>query len=131
MELRCLERSVFVNEVNNQNSWNFVLGSQENMNVPIWIIIEFQQKDRQDSQNLNNDSFCRLPVIVAEWIIGTEKYLDGRILINYDDDDYCQDYTQIRKFFRALTKDDILQPYIGDDVFRSSNTRVDNIDYSL
>ena len=66
MELRCIERFVFVNEVNNKNSWNFVLGSQENMNVPIWIIIEFQQKDRLDSQNSNNDSFCRLPVIVAE-----------------------------------------------------------------
>ena len=34
-ELRYLERSVFVREVNNQNLWNFELGSQENMNVPV------------------------------------------------------------------------------------------------
>ena len=72
-ELRYVERSVFMKQVNNQNVWNFELGSQENMNVPIWIIIGFQQQDRQDSQNLNNDTFCRLPVVSAQCIIGTEK----------------------------------------------------------
>ena len=45
-ELRYVERSVFMKEVNNQNVWNFELGSHENMNVPIWIIIGFQQRDR-------------------------------------------------------------------------------------
>ena len=64
-ELRYVERSVFMKEVNNQNVWNFELGSQENINVPIWIIIGFQQRDRQHSQNLNNDTFCRLPVVSA------------------------------------------------------------------
>ena len=34
-ELRYVERSVFLKEVNNQNLWNFELGSHENMNVPI------------------------------------------------------------------------------------------------
>ena len=58
-ELRYVERSVFMKEVNNHNLWNFELGSQENMNVPIWIIRGFQQQDRQDSQNLNNDTFFR------------------------------------------------------------------------
>ena len=57
-ELRYVERSVFMKEVNNQNPWNFDLGSQENMDVPIWIVIGFQQQDRQHSQNLNNDTFC-------------------------------------------------------------------------
>ena len=36
---------------------NFELGSQESMNVPIRIIIGFQQQDRQYSQKLNNDKF--------------------------------------------------------------------------
>ena len=73
-ELRYIERSVFMKEVNNQNLWNFELGSQENMNVPRYIFIGFQQRDRQDSQNLNIDTFCRLPVTTAECIVGTEKY---------------------------------------------------------
>ena len=111
-ELRYVERSVFMKQVNNQNVWNFELGSQENMKVPIWTIIGFQQQDRQDSQNLNNDTFCRLPVVSAQCIIGTEKYPDTGILLNYDDDDYSQGYHQIKEAFRALTKDDILQPYL-------------------
>ena len=64
------------------------------MNVLLWIIIGFHQKDRQDSQNLNNHTFCRLPVVSAQCIIGTEKYPDAGILLNYDDDDYSQSYSQ-------------------------------------
>ena len=85
-ELRYVERSVFMKEVNNQNLWNFELGSQENMNVPIWISIGFQQQKRQDSQTLNNDTFCRLPVVSAQCVIGTEKYPDAGMLLNHDDD---------------------------------------------
>ena len=96
-ELRYVERSVFMKEVNNQNLWNFELGSQENMNVPIWIIIGFQQQDRQDSQNLKNDTFCRLPVVSAHCVIGTEKYPDAGILLNYADDDYSQDNHLIKE----------------------------------
>ena len=46
-ELQYVERSVFMKEVNTQNLWNFELGTQESINVPIWIIIVFQQSDRQ------------------------------------------------------------------------------------
>ena len=57
------------------------------MNVPIWITPGFQQRDRQESQNLNDDNFCRLPVSGRQAIFGTEKYPDGGLLINYADDD--------------------------------------------
>ena len=130
-ELRYVERSVFMKQVNNQNIWNFELGSQENMNVPIWIIIGFQQQDRQDSQNLNNDTFCRLPIVSAQCIIGSDKYPDAGILLNYDDDDYSQGYHQIKEAFRALTKDDILQPYVSDDNFRTSNFAANDVGYNL
>ena len=69
-----VERTVFVKEVNNQSLWTFELGSQESMNVPVWIIIGFQQRDRQDSRSLNNDTFCWLPVVSAPCFIGSEKY---------------------------------------------------------
>ena len=36
------------------------------MNVPIWIITGLQQRDRQDSQTLNNDTCRRLPVVSAQ-----------------------------------------------------------------
>ena len=115
------ERSVFMKEVNTQNFWTFELGTQEGVNVPIWIFVAFQQHDRQHDQTLNNDTFYRMPVTSAQCIIGTEKYPDSAILLNYDDDDYSQGYGQIKEAFKVLTKDNILQPYISEDDFRSDN----------
>ena len=115
------ERSVFMKEVNTQCVWTFELGTQEGINIPTWVFVAFQQNDRQHDQNLNNETFVRLPVISAQVFIGTERYPDSAILLNYDDDYYSQGYGQIKEAFRALTKDDILKPYISEDDFRSSN----------
>ena len=124
------ERSVFMKEVNTQIFWTFELGTQEGINIPTWIFVAFQQNDRQNDQNLNNDTFVRLPVISAQVVIGTERYPDSAILLNYDDDDYSQGYGLIKEAFRALTKDDILKPYITEDDFRSSNEG-NNIGYNI
>ena len=64
-ELQYVERSVFMKEVNTQNLWSFELGTQEGVNVPIYIIVGFQQQDRQNSQNENNDTFYRPPVTLS------------------------------------------------------------------
>ena len=117
-------------EVNTQNLWSFELGSQEGLNVPIWIMIGFQQSDRQHDQNLNNDTFFRPPVASAQCIIGTEKYPDSSILLNYNDDDYNQGYGLIKQAFKDLTKDNILEHYVSDNAFRSSND-VDIVGYNL
>ena len=117
-------------EVNTQNFWTFELGTQEGINIPIWILVVFQQNDRQHDQNLNNDTLPRLPVISVQVIIGTERYPDSGILLNYDDDDYSQGYGQIKEAFKALTKDDMLKPYITEDDFRSSNEG-NNIGYNI
>ena len=65
-ELGNFERSAFMKEVNNQKVWNFELGSQLRMNVYIRTIIGFLQRDMQTSQNLKNDTFCRLRVTSAQ-----------------------------------------------------------------
>ena len=124
------ERSVFMKEVNTQNLWTFELGTQESINVPIWIFVAFQQIDRQNDQNLDNDTFYRPLVTSAQCIIGTEKYPDGGILLNYNDDDYSQGYGQIKEAFKALTKDNLLQQYISEYDFRSSNDG-NNIGYNI
>ena len=72
-ELHFVERSVFIKEVNTQNHWAFELGTQEGINFPILNIIGFEQRHRQDSQILNNDTFYRPPVTSAQDIFGTEK----------------------------------------------------------
>ena len=124
------ERSVFMKEVNTQIFWTFELGTQEGINIPTWVFVAFQQNDRQHDQNLNNDTFVRLPVISAQIVIGTERYPDSAILLNYDDDDYSQGYGLIKQAFRALTIDDILKPYINEDDFTSSNEG-NNIGYNI
>ena len=130
-ELRYVEQSVFMEETNNQILWNFELWSQKSMNVSIWIIIGCQQRDTQNSQNLNNDTFCRLPVTSAQCIIGTGKYPDAGILLKYDDDDYSQGYHQIKETFRASTKDNFHKPNIYDHDFRSSSLRADGVGYKF
>ena len=124
------ERSVFKKEVNTQNFWTFELGTQEGISIPTLIFVAFQQNDRQHDQNLNNDTFVGLPMISAQVVIGTERYPDSGILLNYEDDDYSQGYGQIKECFRTLTKDDILKPYITEDDFRSSNNGND-IGYNI
>ena len=91
----------------------------------------FQQTDRQYSQILNIDIFCRLPVTSAQCVIGTKKYPDAGIRLKYDHDDHSQGYAQITKVSKALSKDDIRQPYIYDDYFRSSNISFATIGYNI
>ena len=50
-ELQYVGRSVFMKELNTQNFWTFELGIQESNTILIWIMVNFQQRDRQDSQN--------------------------------------------------------------------------------
>ena len=124
------ERSYFLKEVNTQNLWIFDLGTQEGIKVPIWIFVAFQQNDRQNDQNLNNDTFYRPLVTSAQCIIGTEKYPNSGILLNYNDDNYSQGFGQIKQAFKALTKDNLLQQYISEHDFRSSNDG-NNIGYKI
>ena len=89
-EVNYPERSVLMKEVNTQKFWTFELGTQEGINIPTWKYVAFQQNDRKHDQNLNNDTFVRLPVISAQVVIGTERYPDSGFLLNYDDDVYSQ-----------------------------------------
>ena len=87
-ELKYVERSVFMKQVNTHRLWTFELGIQEGVNVPIWIIISCQQRDGQNLQNLNNDTFLRPPVTSVQCALGTEKNTDPATLLNRDDDEY-------------------------------------------
>ena len=88
-------------EMKNQKTWNFQIGAQGGVNLPIWIVIGFQQQKRQDTQDLNNDSFCRLPVTSCHCIIGMENYPGAALLLTYNNDDYSQGYRQIKEALRV------------------------------
>ena len=86
-EFQNVERIFFTKEVDTQNLRTSELGTQQGINVPIQIFVGFQQRDRQDPQISNNDTFYRPPVTSAQCIIGTEKYPDAGIVLRNDDDD--------------------------------------------
>ena len=100
-ELQYTERSILMKQVNRKSFRNLELGSQEGINVPLWIFVGFQKMDRQYSQTLNGDTFYRPPVARAHIVIGTERYPDKCFLLNFDDDDFSQGYGQIREAFKA------------------------------
>ena len=53
-----------------------------------------------------------------------------KYILNYNDDDYTQGYSEVKEAFRALTNDNILQLYLSEDDFRSSNDG-DEIGYNI
>ena len=129
-ELRYIGRSVFIKKVTIQSLWKFELGSQESMILSIWFIVGFQQRNRQDSQDLNNDTFCSLPVTSAQCILGTENSPDAVILINYDDDELSQGCGQNKEAFETLTQNDIFKPYVTEQNFGPSNEG-DDVGYNI
>ena len=42
------------------------MGTHESINICTWIIIAFQQKERQDSQSFKKNTFYRPPVTSAQ-----------------------------------------------------------------
>ena len=80
-------------DVNTHNFWTFELRSQEGANILTRNIVGFIQKDRQQSQILNNGSFYKPRVTNNQCIIGTDNCTDSGIMLYYIDDDYSQGKT--------------------------------------
>ena len=73
-ELRS-KQTLSMKDVKIENLWAFELGSREKSFVPFWIFVGFQERDRQNSRNLNNDTFCRLPFTKSQRISRTKNFL--------------------------------------------------------
>ena len=122
----------FYGKLKTGNFWTFQLGTQESISIPIIIFVCFQQRYRQDSQNIHKDTFYRPPVTITQCIMGTAKYPDPPILLNFDDKYYSQWYGQSEEACKVLTKDDIPNSYITDHDFRSTNVNdAEEDDYSI
>ena len=71
-------------------------------------------------------------MVNAQCIIGSEKILDAGINCNYAIDKQSQAYGKIVSCFRHLVNDNILQPYITQKDFVTSNNYPDgNPGYNL
>ena len=72
------------------------------IDVPLQLVVGFQQRARLNSQELLDDSFFRHRDTFAQYVFGTEKYPDAGINSSFVDDKYCQGYDEIVSCFMQL-----------------------------
>ena len=119
-------------DVTTENNLTFELGVGDGIDIPIYVIVGFMQRDQFNQQYQNNDTFYRPSVVNAQCIIGSEKFPDAGRICDYAIAKYLQAYGEIVSCFRHLAKNNILQPYFTQKDFVNSKNYPDgNPGYSL
>ena len=119
-------------DVTTENNWVFKLSVGEGIDIPIYVVVGFMQRDQFNQQHQNKDTFCRPSVVNAQRIKDGEKFPDSGINCDYAIDKKSQANGEIVSCFRHLTKDNILPPYNLQKHFLTSNNYPDgNAGYSL
>ena len=117
-ELYYMERIVFRKDVNSNKNWTFDLGNSGE-STPTFVKVEFQTRNKIDSQTHDNAIFDRLPISNAVCKIGSEKYPVDGIGCDYDRDNYREAYQETENFYRLHTKTNLLRPFIDLHKFRT------------
>ena len=120
-ELSYTIRSFYLKNLTTENNWTFELGIGDGIDIPIYVKFAFMQRDQFNQQHQKNDTFYTPSVVNAHCIIVSEKFPDAGINCFYAIDKYSQAYAEIGSCFRRLAKDNILQAYITQKDFISSN----------
>ena len=79
------------------------------------------QRYQFNQQHQNIVTYYRPSVVNAQCIIGSDKFPDAGKKCNYALFRYSQAYEEIVSCFRQSAKDSILQPYLTQKEFISSN----------
>ena len=87
-ELSYFKRSSCMNDVTTENNWTCELGVGDGIDIPVYVIVVFLQRDQFDQQRQNNDTLYRLSVVNAQCIIGSKKFPDARKNCNHAIDKY-------------------------------------------
>ena len=119
-------------DVTTENNWTFALRVGDGIDIPIFVIVAFMQRDQFNQQHQKNDKFYRPSVVNAQCIIGSENCPDAGIICIYAIDKFSEAYGEIVTCYRHLAKDNILQPYFTEKDFITSNNCPDgNLGYNL
>ena len=110
-EISYNKRSSFMKDVTTGNSWTFELGVGGGIDVLIFVIVGFLQKDQFIQQHQSNDTFFRPSVVNAQCIIGRKNFPDAGLNCIFAIDNILQAYGEIVSCFRHIAKDNFLQPY--------------------
>ena len=122
-ELYYTERTVFRKDVNTNMNWTFELGNsggEAAQSTPIFVIVGFQARNKNDSQTHNNATFDRLPISNAVFKIGSEMNPDDGIDCDYDRDKYDQAYSEIETFYYLKSETNLLNPFFDLHKFRTN-----------
>ena len=57
IELTYIERSSYMKDVTTENNWIFELGVKDAIDIPIYVIVGFMQRDQIYQQHQKNDTF--------------------------------------------------------------------------
>ena len=120
-ELPYIEGSFYMKNVTIENNWTFELGVGDGIDKPFYIIVGFMQRDEFNQQHQDNDTFYRPSVVNAQCTVGREKFLGAGIICNFAMAEYSQTYGEIVSCFRHSAKNIILQLYITQKAFLTSN----------
>ena len=75
------QKSVCSKVERQQSEWNFDIGLGEELDLPIYVLVGFPQRNRLNNQLLENDSSYRPTNKIAHCFIETVKNSDACIIL--------------------------------------------------
>ena len=80
-----VERSSYSKPVTTNSNFQFVLGVESSIEIPIYIIIGFQSAERSGPNQLQNNAiFDNLDIVQTSCKIGSVRYPDTPFILDYD-----------------------------------------------
>ena len=123
--LSYIERSVSVKNVDAQKGWFFGLRVKSSKDVPIYVMVGFQNRDGFHKAATNTGIFYRPRFFIPQINIGKESFLEKRTNIDYAKDTVSQDYEERVLHFRHSSRDNILRLYKSQhDIRRDEQFRL-------
>ena len=96
-----ISRSITQKPVNSNNNWIMEIGTESHTDVPIYVIVGFQSQTRfGPDQTQNNGIFDTLDVFEASCNIGSVRYPDNEMQIDFDRNKYNESFNEVRRFYK-------------------------------
>ena len=94
-----IETSSSVQLINQNDEWSYTMGVQSGMERPIYIIVGFKLNTRKGArQDQNGGVFDNCPVRTASCSVGTERFPENEMQLNYANCKYYDAYNNIEEF---------------------------------
>ena len=91
------------------------IGSSQHVNSPKYLIAAHQTRTRADTANKNNNIaiFDNLNLQKYYVEIDSVRYPRDNVLINYEQNDYIEQYRDLKLFFKEYIGEELMSPFIS------------------